>query len=359
MKKNLRYYLLQYPAWTGMGSDTDTYLVTEENLRRLIEIELEKKRSGDRFASERLTGTWVKEVFCDSADPEEVIADVMQKRMSSCSTYAGCNDLIPLPDDCCIRVQEEHYERTIFRLFNQWGFKRDIIVGEGVFYRHFVDFRDDDPEECRERFGLHGSGWHEFTSYQLWKVAECHYFDIFGGLEGLLKVESDKITRLENKKKGTPIKHKGAYIDDLLEGCDLDKWDQKLISEANATIRKFKTFLEKEPAKDKYLSHLYDGHYDPEGYPGWLLEETGEEDKETDHVKGLYYDYPIAPDNLGLIRKDHTDGDLSHVLTYDELFLRGDDFETLIADHVSSYDNPEDWKYMNAALVLRNFFGYD
>ena len=37
-------YLMHYPSKVGWGCDMDVYLVTESNLRKIIEIEVEKYR---------------------------------------------------------------------------------------------------------------------------------------------------------------------------------------------------------------------------------------------------------------------------------------------------------------------------
>ncbi len=102
-----KYYIFRYYSNWGMGSDSETALLSEEHLRRIIELELIRKESGSDRYDDRMTGTWSDEVFCDSKDKEEVIADVIKKRLNTCSTYAGVNDLIVLPTDMVIETRKE------------------------------------------------------------------------------------------------------------------------------------------------------------------------------------------------------------------------------------------------------------
>lgn len=97
-----RYFLLTYPSLWGMGSDTDIYMVSEKKLRDLIEFEVTQLREGDRFASERLTGTWSDEKFCDSNDMD---------RSARLLTEAEANleKLVHL-DNCEDRYYESYYD---------------------------------------------------------------------------------------------------------------------------------------------------------------------------------------------------------------------------------------------------------
>ena len=96
---NKKYYILHYPSLFGMGSNTDTMLISDEDVRYIIRNEVRRKNEGDRRLCDRFTGTWNGEKFCDSNDMSEIEEDVIRKRMSACSTYAGVNDLIELPDE--------------------------------------------------------------------------------------------------------------------------------------------------------------------------------------------------------------------------------------------------------------------
>ena len=51
-------YIMHNPSMWGMGSNTDCYLVTETDLKRVIAMELEKQAEG-RAYNDRYTGTWM------------------------------------------------------------------------------------------------------------------------------------------------------------------------------------------------------------------------------------------------------------------------------------------------------------
>ncbi len=341
----------------GMGSDSDENLVTEENLRRIIKSEVEKYRSGSRFCSRMYTGTVGDEVFCDSEDINEVIEDVIGKRLSSCSTYSRSKDLIKLPSDLPIHKKQEHYDNTIFRVFNEWGFKRDVIAGEADFTRYFLDLRDYAGDRNDDELGLDGGKWHEFTSYKLKNVLTCEFSFLFNP-EGYLEAERDKIERLKARKKGKVYAHKqpGRYIDEIIPEIATDEWTDRLIKEAEATIHKVTEYFKNPDPKDEYLEHMYDGHYDREWDFGFY--DSLEEDREIDHVKGLLYDFSLSDIGFGIIRTDRKREEISHSMTYGELFKKGDDYECLAAFHGGNAEKLEDLKYMNAMRLLRYVFGY-
>lgn len=134
-----KYYLFRYPSKFWLSSDYDVRLVSDKDLRRVIRHELEKET--DR-PNGRLTGRWGDEVFCDSTDMEEVVEDVIKKRSASCTTCAGVNDLIVVPEHVPHTVLEEHLVNVIVHLWNQWWFCSDVIIGEATFFRHFLDLRE-------------------------------------------------------------------------------------------------------------------------------------------------------------------------------------------------------------------------
>lgn len=154
-----KYYILYYPSSRGMGSNVDTRLVSDTDIRRLIRAELEKKRRQEqenaeendddiRFSHDRsdarFTGTWNGEKFCDSTDIEEIVGDVMQKRLSTSSTYAPANDLVPVPDGVPVISSEHSFTERIFRVCNQFECVTDVIVGEGIFRRYILNLRNAD-----------------------------------------------------------------------------------------------------------------------------------------------------------------------------------------------------------------------
>ena len=71
-----QYYLLTQPSCMGMGSDSDYALVTEENLHRIM-------------------------------SDEEI-----EKGLNECNTYDQVPDLIALPEDIPVTINELHMENT-------------------------------------------------------------------------------------------------------------------------------------------------------------------------------------------------------------------------------------------------------
>lgn len=341
----------------GMGSNWDENLVTEENLRRIIKSEVEKYRSGSRFYSRMYTGTTGDEVFCDSEDINEVVEDVIRKRLSSSSTYSKNKDLVKLPSDHPVTIKQEHYENTIFRVFNEFGYKRDVIAGEADFTRYFLDLRNYPGDRDVEELGLKGGIWHEFTSYDLKNVLTCEFGFLFNPME-YLKAERDKIERLEARKNGKVPEHKhdGKYIDEILPEIATDEWTDGHIKEAKATIEKVTEYFKSSDPKDEYLDHMYDGHYDRERH--YEFYRSIEEDRKIDHVKGLLYGFALADIGFGCTRTNRRDEEISHCMTYGELFKKGDDYECLAAFYGGSAEKLEDLKYMNAKWLLGYVFGY-
>ena len=127
-----KYYILHYPSSWGMGTNTDIRLVSDCDIRRLIRAELDKKMKNNRF-DDRFTGTWNEEKFCDSDDIEEVVEDVIYKRLNTNSTYAPANDLVIVPNSVSIIRTDFEIKNTIFRICNQFDCVTDVIAGEGIF----------------------------------------------------------------------------------------------------------------------------------------------------------------------------------------------------------------------------------
>ena len=127
-----KYYILHYPSSWGMGTNTDIRLVSDCDIRRLIRAELDKKMKNNRF-DDRFTGTWNEEKFCDSDDIEEVVEDVIYKRLNTNSTYAPANDLVIVPNSVPIIRTDFEIKNTIFRICNQFDCVTDVIAGEGIF----------------------------------------------------------------------------------------------------------------------------------------------------------------------------------------------------------------------------------
>ena len=153
----MNYYLLHKPSMFGMGSDTDSFLVTEDNLRKIMsEAEL-------------------------------------RESMRNCSTYENIPDLTMLPNDIPVTVEQLRMKNVIFRVFNQFWFERDVIAGEALFNRYHVDLSDFDGYLGRS---FTDKTVHEFMDFDLKHVSENHFF-LFYKAEDLLEAEKDRVKRLE------------------------------------------------------------------------------------------------------------------------------------------------------------------
>ena len=226
------YYIVHYPSSWGMGSNTDVRFVTRSNLRKIIANEIEKMRVGNRCYDDRFTGTWNEEIFCDSNDIEEIIDDVIKKRTTTSSTYAQIYDLIEVPSSVPIIITKEYLKNTIFRITNQWGFVRDIIVGDATLIRYKVNLT-----KCKKNLGLENGKWYEFVEYDFINVMENHFYE---EVEKFLENQRYKIERMEKKLTGEKLNYKGKYIDDYFEEFTTTEYYEKEIEEA----KKISLFLQ-------------------------------------------------------------------------------------------------------------------
>ncbi|MBR1598421.1 MAG: hypothetical protein IJ661_05810 [Lachnospiraceae bacterium] len=347
-----RYYIFRYYSNWGMGSDSETALLSEEYLRRIIELELIKKESGSDRYDDRMTGTWSDEVFCDSKDKDEVIADVIKKRLNTCSTYAGVNDLIALSEDMVIETRKEALEKVIFRLFNQFGFRRDVIAGCADFKHNIVDFNDE-----YERYGIN-MRYVDFVSYSMKNAAENPYFY---DLESFLTVNRDKAIRMRKKLEsfnegkaddtGDVYEANGRYFYEIAGIEDIEYYKHHLES-AERMIEKFSDLPR---LTDEYARHIYKNQVKNQ-YLEEVFEAYDKNDEEVDHTKCVY-DYPLFPDKFACEISTKTCDDN---LTYSELFNKGADFKYLMADVSNMSDtNCDELRCLDSVNVLRNVFGYD
>ena len=244
---NNKKYILHYPSPFGMGSDTDTLLISDENLRYIIRNEVRRKNEGHRPFCGRLTGTCTGEKFCDSGDMSEVEADVISKRLNSCTTYAGVNDLIELSADIPLTMMEQKEENRIFHIWNQYmNWFNDIIAGETVFTRYFLDLT-----ESEDFAGLHKGKIHEFVSFDMKRVLRNPYF--MNHIETVLDMEKKRYLRFESKINGTYRTGEGKYLDDLI---DMD--DEELYKEYKKEYEDVSAkFAEPIACPDTYLERMY------------------------------------------------------------------------------------------------------
>ncbi len=64
--------------------------------------------------------------------------------LTECNNLSGYNELVPLPENVAVIEEHIHMDKTVFHIKNQWGFDRDIIVGEADFYKRIVDLTNSD-----------------------------------------------------------------------------------------------------------------------------------------------------------------------------------------------------------------------
>lgn len=301
-----KYYIVHYPSSRGMGSHINISLVNESNLYRIIEAEVDKmkKRVSEGGTSnarydERFVGAWKDEVFCDSSDIKEVIADVMQKRLTTCSTYANVNDWILLPDEIPMEISEEKMSETVFMIYDHWFWEQDVIVGEALFKKYRIDLT-----KYEGQLGLENGRFHEFVGYDLKNVL------------------------------GTG--RTGHFV-------------QGGIFWAEQQIDKLR---EMPVIKDEYISHIYK----PEGTCEEHLEAIKADLKaqcETDHTQ-LVYRRMIGRDKFACQISDRFPEE--KVFTYSELFQKGIDVSYLMADWTRDENDVNEFNKMDVSKVLYNVF---
>lgn len=353
MSEHEKMYLITYWSPWGMGSDTEVGLITGSNLHDLIVMETDKYMKSPNRADSRFSGTCEGEKFCDSDDPEERVNDVIQKRLNTCTTYAGKNDLIELPDSVSITTSKLKLDNTIVRMFNQFGYGRDIIFGEGEFTMYSLDQEQDFFREKNVLSSSYEDGWLRFVEYSLKNVSENHMSG-FGDPDWIVATARDKINRMSAEQKGVKVKHKGAYISDLIPEILTDDYVARQIEEAQCTLKKFSNL---PSLKDEYYSHIYDIRNCRSDYCRKMLKDISKNDRSIDHTK-IAYDYPIAPDQFG-VRYIEKRKDASHHLTYSELFKNGYDMRYLIADRSNWAPTEDGLGDPDLFAVFLSVFAYD
>lgn len=329
-----KYYILHYPSFTGMGSDFDFFIVSDVNIRKIIRRELEKKHAGKGF-DERFTGTWNEEKFCKSPDIEKQIENVLQKRLTTCSTYAGVNDLIELPSEFFVKQIDEHYNKRIFRMFNQFGYRRDIIVGSADFYRYILDFGN-----RFEEFGVY-KPITEFTDYTLNNVLENHYMDNYKSVREKSKAQIEHANEVNRAKE-----FKGIWTERQRRA-----WMKEMKSEARANLEKFRKIPK---GKDVYLWHL--NKEDSNKYYKTEFDESYEQDKtENLNFVEMAYEYPLFPETLFCEVEDRTD--VAKYYSYGELFISGANMQMLAYTCSGCHESLDDLKKFSPSMALQTVFG--
>lgn len=333
---NEKYYILHYPSSWGMGTNADTRLVSDSDIRRLIRIEVERKRRHEQKITEeddddiwlsysriddRFTGTWNGEKFCDSSDIEEVVEDVIQKRLSTKSTYAPVNDLVLVPDGVPVIKTEKSFRDTIFRVCNQFGCVTDVIAGEGVFRRYILDLRNIDTLG-----DLEGGMCYDFLGYDMKNVLTT---GLGYDRDSLIKNRQRAIEHLKKyylKKDGTPRK---KCSEDDIRFCMEDMKASQL------TIKKFEALM---PSEDKYNSYIYTTS-SGNSFVDEIVQKESQKTEKTDHTL-MAFENPIVFPEFGQIWNRKSDNHEYH--TYSELFKTGDDVEWLTASLVNRFELPEE-----------------
>ena len=286
-----KYYILTQPSCRGMGSDSDYALVTEENLHRIM-------------------------------SEEEI-----ERELKECSTYDQVPDLIALPKDIPVTTEDMHMESVIFRVHNQWGFDRDIIVGDASFTRYFVDLSGYDGNLGR---WFREKSVYEFTSFDFKRTIENHFF-LFYKAEDLIECEKYRIERFSN--------------------CEDPNMD--IIRESEETIRRFENLPK---LKDEYYEHFYHQKYSE--YRDIMNEIVEDEIKQDDVDHTLCtYGRCLMPYEFACEIGQHEE--LPHDFRYDELFVRGSDIKHLIADLVGNREDLGGFENPQIDLALLTVFGYD
>ena len=286
-----KYFILIRPSCTGMGSDSDYALVTEDNLHKIM-------------------------------SEEEI-----ERKLKECSTYDEVPDLIALPDDIPVAIENMHMENVIFRVHNQWGYERDIIVGDASFTRYFADLSNYDGNPGR---WFREKTVYEFTSFDFRRTIENHFF-LFYKAEDLIQCEKDKIERFS--------KHENPNI--------------KIIKEAETTIKHFENLPK---LKDEYYEHFYHQKYSE--YRD-VMNEIVEDEIRRDNVDHTLCAYGrcLMPDEFAYEIGQHED--LPDDFRYDELFIRGTDIKHLIADLIGNREDLGGFENPQIDLALLTVFGYD
>jgi hypothetical protein len=331
------YYLMRYryPSSSRVESNNDIYLVTEENLKRLIVEELKRKDEQLNSASDLYTGDWSYADFCAGRE-EEIFRDIIDKRLNTCSTYAQYNDLIKLPESVPVNVSTEHMTDTIFRTFNQWHFENDVIVHDATFTRYVIDVQGYEEMTCLKD----GRYW-EFTGYDFKGVLMNDFYPL-NTVEDVIRLQKRKIERYSAR---LGCKKTGGFSDHV----DVDdKWLTEEIEEAERVVAHLQEQV--PPQKDDYYEHLYKTDY------GWwdeLFEESIERDKQ-DHTQLTYR--ALLADTFGCIYSGYEESQKPH--RYDEMFKGECNIEYLLCS-ATGKEEENDFGKINVFSTLVSVFGYD
>ena len=172
----MKKYLLFLSSDLSKGSPMDMIFVDDENLRRIIRLEVYKKKAGIRIYCRRMTGTWNGENFCDSRDSIEIEEDVIKKRMTTCSIpHHDVNDLVLLPDSIEVEKREEIFSNIIFKILSHGLLNSEVAAGKATFTRYIIRLK-----EIAGQLRIWDDTYYEFTSWQLENALESNYLESIG-----------------------------------------------------------------------------------------------------------------------------------------------------------------------------------
>jgi len=217
----------------------------------------------------------------------------------------------------------------------------DIIAGETIFTRYFLDLTD------LEGFAeLEGNVTHEFDSFEMNRTLENSYF--MNDIETFLETKKNRYLRFESKMNGTYKMGEGKYLDDLV---DMD--DEKLyVIYKKVWEEVSEKFSAPITCDDTYLEHFYTD------LPNEFHESSLRGDlkfmRKFD-FRNFVYRYPLYYPGIGVISAPIAEEE--HYFRYDELFTNGCYFKYMLAIRTNSYDKNEKISGINAFRALRNVFG--
>ncbi len=206
----------------------------------------------------------------------------------------------------------------------------DIIAGETVFTRNFLDLTD-----RGDLVGLGGGMIHEFVSFNMKRVLLNSYS--FNDTDSLLKMKETHYKRYESKMNNIT-----------------DRYDEEL-------YRQYKKEWEDVAAKfaapitceDTYLNHIY--MYPPDSYYYEDLTHDITAIMSKFDFRKRAYEYPRYTSEPGTIFSELPEEEC--YFRYDELFREGCDIKYLPAIYTVRYASKEQIKGVEAFMALRNVFG--
>lgn len=218
--------------------------------------------------------------------------------LTECHNYSGFNELVPLPEDIPVIKEHIHLDKTVFHIQNQFGFGRDIVVGEADFCKRIVDLTKID-KFC----GFEGGKFEEFTTFSFKNVLEQHYMH---NVKDRIKISKKRKKRCEDALKGMHMyKGKSGFGYEYFD----EEWKQEI------------TKLSKIDYRD------------------------------------LVFRYPIGPRGWGGIFHEHRD--IRKMYGLDEIFMHGADVKSRFYAHTGEGETLKDLEGIDFLCTIRDTFGYD